>query len=110
ESVRQAVTGNRFYRALEHVPGQVTRHELKLYASQTLLSADHRSTQLVVTAIPVPGKVPLYLEDEVAPDIDHNIALLVSEMSGGPCLGYAPCVGARNPDVERIVELAECLF
>ena len=111
ESVRQAVTqNNRFYAALDRSPGQVTWHELKLYGSQTLLTPDHRSTQLVVTAIPVPGKVPLYVEDQVEPQIDDNVALLVSEMTGGPCLGYAPCVGASDPEIERIVELADCLF
>ncbi|HKY70930.1 MAG TPA: pyrroloquinoline quinone biosynthesis protein PqqB [Nitrospira sp.] len=111
ESVRQAVTqNNRFYRALDRSPGQVTWHELKLYGSQTLLTADHRPTQLVVTAIPVPGKVPLYLEGQVAPQMEDNVALLVSEMTGGPCLGHAPCVGGINPDVERVVELADCLF
>jgi len=111
ESVRQAVTtGNRFYRALNRTPGQVTWHELKLYASQTLLTPDGRSSQLVVTPIPVPGKVPLYLEDQVGPQPGDNIALLVSETSGGPCLGYAPCVGASNPEVERIMETADCLL
>jgi pyrroloquinoline quinone biosynthesis protein B len=111
ESVRHAVIqDNRFYRALNRTPGQVTWHELKLYGSQALLTADHRSTQLVVTAIPVPGKVPLYLEDQVEPHPGDNIALLVTEMSGGPCFGYAPCVGASNADVERIIELADCLF
>ena len=111
ESVRQSVVQhNRFYRALDRTPGQITWHELKLYGSQTLLTPDHRSTRLVVTAIPVPGKVPLYLEGQVEPQIDDNVALLVSEMTGGPCLGYAPCVGGSNPDVERIVDLADCLF
>jgi pyrroloquinoline quinone biosynthesis protein B len=111
ESVRQGVTqDNRFYRALNRTPGQVTWHELKLYGSQTLLTADHRATQLVVTAIPVPGKVPLYLEDQIAPQIGDNIALVVSETAGGPCLGYAPCVGARNAEVERIMDIADCLF
>jgi pyrroloquinoline quinone biosynthesis protein B len=111
ESVRQAVTSNnRFYRALDRMPGQITWHELKLYGSQTLLTSDHRSAQLVVTTIPVPGKPPLYVEDQAAPQIDDNVALLVSEITGGPCLGYAPCVGARNPDLERVVDLADYLF
>jgi pyrroloquinoline quinone biosynthesis protein B len=74
------------------------------------LTPDQRSSQLVVTTIPVCGKVPLYLEDEVEPQIDDNVALLVSEMRGGPCLGYASSVGASNPGVERIVEQADCLF
>lgn len=111
EPVRQTVTTeNRFYRALNRTPGQVTWHELKLYGSQTLLTADHRTSQLVVNTIPVPGKVPLYLEGQVEPQLEDNIALLVSEMTGGPCLGYAPCVGASNPEVERIIETADCLF
>ena len=111
ERVRQAVTtDNRFYRALNRAAGQVTWHELKLYGSQTLLTADHRSTLLVVTTLPVPGKVPLYLEDQVEPQIDDNIALLVSEGTGGASLGYAPCVGARSPEVERIMASADCLF
>lgn len=111
ESVRHAVTKhNRWYRALNRTPGQVTWHELKLHGSQPLLTADQRSTQLVVTTIPIPGKVPLYLEDDVKPHIEDNVALLVSEMGGGPCLGYAPSVGAPDPEIERIVELADCLF
>ena len=111
ESVRHAVTTeNRFYRALNRIPGQVTWHELKVHASQALLRPDGRPSQLVVTAIPVPGKVPLYLEEQMASQIDDNVALLVREMPGGPCLGYAPCVGAGNPDVERIVATADCLM
>jgi pyrroloquinoline quinone biosynthesis protein B len=111
ESVRHAVTqNNRFYRALNRTAGQVTWHELKLFGSQTLRTRDHGATELVVTAMPVPGKVPLYLEDEVEPQIDDNVALLVTEMTGGPCLGYAPCVGGSDPEIERIVELADCLF
>jgi pyrroloquinoline quinone biosynthesis protein B len=110
EAVRQAVTqSNRFYRALDRTPGQVTWHELKLYGSHTLSTADGAS-QLVLTPIPVPGKVPLYLEDQIEPQMGDNVALLVSEITGGPCLGYAPCVGASNPDVERIIEIADCLF
>jgi pyrroloquinoline quinone biosynthesis protein B len=111
EPVRQAVTeSNRFYRALGRTPGQVTWHELKPYGSHTLSTADHRSSQLVLTPIPVPGKVPLYMEGQIEPQIGDNVALLVSEMTGGPCLAYAPCVGASNPDVERIIEIADCLF
>lgn len=111
ESVRHAVTqDNRFFRALNRTPGQVTWHELKLYGSQTLLTADQRSSQLIVTSIPVPGKVPLYLEDQVKPQTEDNIALLVRETTGGPCLGYAPCVGASSSEIERIMEIAECLF
>jgi len=111
ESVRHAVTTeNRFYRALNRIPGQVTWHELKLHARQALLTPDGRPSPLVVTAIPVPGKVPLYLEEQMAPQLDDNVALLVHEMPGGACLGYAPCVGAANPDVERIVATANCLM
>jgi pyrroloquinoline quinone biosynthesis protein B len=111
EAVRQAVTqSNRFYRALDRTPGQVTWHELKLYGSQTLLTADHRSSQVVVTTIPVPGKPPLYLEDQVESQSGDNIALLVSETTGGPCLGYAPCVGASDCEIERIIKIADCLF
>jgi pyrroloquinoline quinone biosynthesis protein B len=111
ESVRQAVTqDNRFYRALNRMPRQVTWHELKLHASQTLVATAHRSSQLVVTAVPVPGKVPLYLEGQIEPQRGDNVALLVTEMAGGPCLGYAPCVGGSDPEIERIAELADCLF
>jgi pyrroloquinoline quinone biosynthesis protein B len=111
ESIRQAVTQeNRFYRALDRVPGQITWHELKLYGTQTLFTPDQRSTQLIVTTIPVAGKVPLYLEGQVEPESGDNVALLVRESSGGPSLGYAPSVGARDPEIERIVERSDCLF
>ena len=91
------------------MPGHITWHELKLDAAQPLLGSDGRPS-LWVTALAVPGKVPLYLESTAAPRPDMNIALLIRDDKQGRTLGYAPCVGGHSPAVARLLEEADCLF
>jgi pyrroloquinoline quinone biosynthesis protein B len=110
DAVRRALTGsNVFYRAFERMPGHVTWHELKLDAAHPLLGSDGRLS-LWVTALAVPGKVPLYLESTAAPQPDMNIALLIRDDEQGRTLGYAPCVGGHSAAVARLLEEADCLF
>jgi len=111
ETVRHAFTdGNRLYRVLCRTPDQVTWHELKLGARQPLLQANQSPSHLAVTAIPMPGKVPLYLEHEVESQPEDNVALLFSEEPHDRYFGYAPCVGAQCNSVDRLLKTAHCLF
>lgn len=110
ESVRCSMTGgNTFYRAFERGPDHVTWHELKLDVSRPLLGSNGRPS-LWLTALAVPGKVPLYLESVATPQPDMNIALLIRDPANGRTLGYAPCVGGRGQAVDRVLEEADCLF
>jgi len=111
EAVRHAFADeNRLYRALCQTADQVTWHELKLEAPQPLLSTDGTPSGLTVTAIPVPGKVPLYLEGCVPPQSGDNVALLVTEEPQGRSFAYAPCVGGRSESVDRVLQNPDCLF
>lgn len=111
ETVRQAFTqSNRLYRALERHPDQLTWHALKLGVSQSLYNADGHPSGLTITALPVLGKPPLYLEDLVESTDEDNIALLVTEKEDGPCLGYAPCVGGPSSQVDHLLNRADLLF
>ena len=111
ETVRRTFTeDNRLYRALNRMPGQITWHELKLGASHPLLGEEDRLGALVVTAVSVPGKVPLYAEGQVHSEAGENIALLIRDREEGPIVAYAPCVGGMTAAVERILDEADCLF
>jgi pyrroloquinoline quinone biosynthesis protein B len=111
EAVRHAFADeNRLYRALCQTPNQITWHELKLDAPQPLLLADGTPSTLMVTAHPVPGKVPLYLEGSSPPEPGNNVALLVTEEPQGRSFAHAPCVGGRSESVDRLLHIADCLF
>jgi pyrroloquinoline quinone biosynthesis protein B len=110
EFVRRAIVEqNRFYSAFDRLPGHVTWHELKLDVSQPLMGAGGRPS-LWLTALAVPGKVPLYLESLAQPQADTNVALLIHDPETAATLGYAPCVGGRHPTVDRLRLDADCLF
>ena len=111
ETVRHAfMDENRLYRALCRTPDQVTWHELKLESSQPLFLPNGLAAGLSVTALPVPGKVPLYLESSSGPDPEDNVALLFSDEANGCRVAYAPCVGGSSPSVDRLLDEAGCLF
>jgi pyrroloquinoline quinone biosynthesis protein B len=114
ERVRQTfVEANRLYRALTRLPGQLTWHELKLNAPQTLLREGDRASAVSVTAVAVPGKAPLYLENlDDRPDRDpaDNVALIFTDRQEGRRLAYAPCVGGMDASVARLLDHADCLF
>ncbi len=111
--VRRAFTEeNRFYQALGRMPGQTTWHGLKLGVSHRLPGAGGRPGALSVTAWPVPGKVPLYLEKQTdtMPRPEHNVALLFTDHHDGRRLVYAPSVGGRSEWVDRLFNEGDCLF
>ena len=111
ETVRHAfMDENRLYRALCRTPDQVTWHELKLESRQPLFLPDGSATSLSVMALPVPGKVPLYMEGLSDSGQEDNVALLITEEPRGSSVAYAPCVGGPSPSVDRLLHEAECLF
>jgi pyrroloquinoline quinone biosynthesis protein B len=110
EFVRRAIVEqNKLYRVFDRMPGRLTWHELKLDVSQPLIGAGGRPS-LWVTALAVPGKVPLYLEFLAEPQADMNVALLIHDSETTCTLGHAPCVGERNLAVDRLLMDADCLL
>lgn len=110
ECVRRGfVEANRLYRALARIPGQMTWHELKLDAPQVLLRADNTASSLSVTPVAVPGKAPLYVDDEPDSDPANNVALLFTDQAGQQ-FTYAPCVAGPDASVARLLDQTGCLF
>lgn len=111
EAVRHAFTrGNRLYRCLCQTPDQITWHELKLDRPQALIAEDNRFSSLSVTALPVPGKPPLYLEDSVSSCPADNIGLIFFDINSERTCGYAPCVGGPDASVHQLLDAADCLL
>jgi pyrroloquinoline quinone biosynthesis protein B len=111
ETVRQAfMSGNRLYRALSRMPDHVMWHELKLGSSQRLFLLDGSPSPLTVTAVPMPGKVPLFLEGTVNYQPEDNIALLFQEERKQGTFAYAPSVAGRSSAVDSVLRTADCLF
>lgn len=109
-SVRHAVLEeNVFARLFDRSPGHLTWHELKLDVSQPVDGRCGRPS-LVVTALPMPGKAPLYCRPPSALQPDVNIALLVRDPVSGRTLAYAPCVGRHSSEVDRLWAEADVLF
>ena len=110
--VRDGFTqGNVLYRTLSRTPDQITWHTMKLHAGEEPLPLpDGRPSGLLVTAIPVPGKVPLHLMNEQPPDEEDTIALSIRDGASGHTLAYASCVAGPSPDLLRLLDGADCLF
>jgi len=104
-------TGNMLYRTLERFPGQVTWHSLKLRVQDiALLAADGTPSGLVVTAFPVPGKVPLHLEGIMGPDEEDTIGMLIRDARTERTMGYEPCAAEHSPELAQFLQQADCLF
>jgi pyrroloquinoline quinone biosynthesis protein B len=74
------------------------------------LLPDGSTSGLAVTALPVSGKVPLYLEGSVHPQPEDNVALLFTDEPNGSSVAYAPCVAGHCPSVDRLLGKGDCLF
>jgi len=104
-AVRRGFTeGNALYRTLERFPGQVRWHELALGREVELDGG------LSLTALPVPGKLPIHLERSSAPSPEDNVALRLREAGSGRTLAYLPAVAGASPAVSAAVEGADCIF
>ena len=82
--------GNPLVRTLERFPDQIKWIELGLGAEVTLRDGDGRPTGLDVTAVAVPGKVPLHLVGRQPPSDEDNVALRVRDRASGRVLVWAP--------------------
>ena len=111
DRVRQAIVeGNVWARAINRFSGHVAWRPLKLFTEQPLTISTGRGIGLTITAIPVPGKVPLYLEGYLTPGQEDNVGLLITDTDSGQRLAYLPSVAAHNADVERLLRVADCVF
>ena len=105
------IHGNNLYRTLTRTPDQITWHALKLHAEFELLSIPGGTPSgVTVTAIPVPGKVPLHLEGRLQPDAEDTVALLIRDSASGRTLAYVPCVAGPNPALLSVLASVDCVF
>ena len=106
-AVRAGFTeGNALYATLERFPDQVTWHELALGA-EAPLGGD---SGLSVTALPIPGKLPLHLEARRARSPADNVALRIRDARRRVTLAYLPAVAGPSPEVQEAVRGADCTF
>ncbi len=101
--------GNVLFRTLQRFEGHVTWRQLSLNESQRLALPNGTDSGLTVSALPIPGKLPIHLGD-LTPDPEDNIALRFTETRSGKTLAYLPAVGAAAGAVERAATGADILF
>ncbi|HTO07997.1 MAG TPA: pyrroloquinoline quinone biosynthesis protein PqqB [Myxococcota bacterium] len=105
-AVRSGFTsGNTLYPTLERFEGQVTWHALEL--GRELALGD---TGLFVTALPVPGKLPLHLERTRAASPEDNVGLRIRDPATGGVLAYLPAVAGASRAVSDAAQAADCVF
>lgn len=112
DSVRRGFTErNVLYRTLQRFAGQVTWRTLKLDVEEPVLRADGRPSGLTVTAVTVPGKLPIHLEGLVSSDVaDVNVGLRFRQSTDERVLAYFPAVGRITSSVLNALEGAGCIM
>ncbi|HEX5544063.1 MAG TPA: pyrroloquinoline quinone biosynthesis protein PqqB [Nitrospira sp.] len=112
DSVRRGFTeGNVLYRTLQRFAEQVTWRTLKLDVEEPVLLADGRPSGLTVTAVAVPGKLPIHLEGVVSSgEADVNVGLRFRHSANGDVLAYFPAVGRITSSVLNALEGAGCVM
>ncbi|HLC41522.1 MAG TPA: pyrroloquinoline quinone biosynthesis protein PqqB [Methylomirabilota bacterium] len=111
ERVRQGlVESNVIFRTLQRFPEQVTWRQLKLGREEELSGLDSSPSGLSVTALPVPGKLPIHLEGLVPDDPEDNVGLWIREERTGRRAIYLPAVARIDNSLRQAVEGAGCLF
>jgi len=110
DRVRQGFTeDNILYRTLQRFSGQLTWRVLKPGHEEEMTAAG-RPTGLVLSALAVPGKLPIHLEGRVPPDPEDNVAVRIRESRTGRTLAYASAAGAVTPAVRTALAGADCVF
>jgi pyrroloquinoline quinone biosynthesis protein B len=105
------VEGNSLYGTLERFPDQVRWRELALGVETPLVDPDDGpETGLFVTALPIPGKLPLHLERLRARSAEDNVGLRIREAGKGVTLAYLPAVAGPSREVVEAVRGADCVF
>ena len=111
ERVRRGFTeGNVLYRTLQRFPEQITWRTLEADKETELSGVDGRASGLTVTAIPAPGKPPVHLERNSAPDPEENIGVVIRERRNGKGLAYFSAAAAITPMMRKTFEDADCMF
>lgn len=112
DSVRRGFTeGNVLYRTLQRFADQVTWRTLKPDVEEPVLLADGRPSELTVTAVAVPGKLPIHLEGLVSSsEADMNVGLRFRQSTNGRMLAYFPAVGRITSSVLNALEGAGCVM
>lgn len=112
DRVREGFTqGNVLYRTLNRTPGQMTWHPLKLHAeNEPLLLPNGAPSGLTITALPIPGKLPLHLAGTMPADPQDNIGLLIHDDASKTTLAYLPCVGEESSTLVDTIEDADCVM
>lgn len=111
ERVRRGFTeGNVLYRTLQRFPGQVTWRTLAADEEAELSGVDGEASGLTVKPIVAPGKPPVHLEGNAAPDPGENIGVVIHERRSGKRLAYFSAAAAITPGMKAAFESADCLF
>ena len=112
DSVRRGFTeGNVLYRTLQRFAEQVTWRTLKLDVEEAVLRSDGRPSGLTVTAVAVPGKLPIHLDGRVSSGkADVNVGLRFRQSTDGGVLAYVPAVGRITSRVLNALDGADCVM
>ena len=107
DAVRAGFTeGNVLYRTLERFPEQVTWRRLAPGQEQPLGGL---GSELHVTAIPAPGKLPLHLEGRRAPSPEDNVGFVI-RMGSRKRIAYFSGIAGPSPAVEQALADADLVF
>lgn len=116
EPVRAGFTeGNVLYGTLQRFAGQLDWRALAAGREQPLLlpAADGGAAApsgLHVTAVPVPGKLPLHLETSRTPSPEDNVGFVIRDERTGGRLAYFSGVAGPAAELERAATGADALF
>ncbi|MGH2898348.1 MAG: pyrroloquinoline quinone biosynthesis protein PqqB, partial [Solirubrobacteraceae bacterium] len=97
--------GNVLYRTLQRFPDQVRWWPLALGREIEL-----GDSGLLVTALPIPGKLPLHLEQLRAPSPEDNVGLRIRDRRRSGTLAYLPAVAGPSAAVDAALQGADCVF
>jgi pyrroloquinoline quinone biosynthesis protein B len=107
-SVRDGFRQNNvLYRTLERFEGQVQWRALPLREEQPL---GPDGSGLRVTALPLPGNLPLHLKTLRENSAEDNVGFVIRDERTGGRLAYLSGVAGPSPEVERVVSNADVVF
>jgi pyrroloquinoline quinone biosynthesis protein B len=98
---------NVLYRTLERFPGQV---EWRALPPREEVFLGGESTGLAVTAVPVPGNLPLHLKTLRAPSEEDNLGYIVRDCRTGTKLAYLSGVAGPSAELERWLADVDVVF
>jgi pyrroloquinoline quinone biosynthesis protein B len=102
--------GNVLFRTLQRFDGQLKFRPLELGRSRELHKRDGAPSGLTIEAVPVPGKLPIHLEQLSKPSAEDNVGLLIREPATGHTLGYFPAVSGPCAPLQEAFAQCRCVF